>query len=182
MHVDSAAALSAAINERADDLGGEAFAEEFIDGREFNLALLADESGLPQVLPPCEIVFQEYEREKPKIVGYKAKWDEHSFEYGHTPRRYEFPARDQPLLKRLTEIALLCWLAFDLHGHARVDFRVDHQGKPYVLEVNANPCIAPDAGFAAALEYAGVPYVKAIERIVLDVPSSRLASRQVISP
>jgi D-alanine-D-alanine ligase len=194
---DSAEALGDAIDQRADDLGGEAFAEEYIDGREFNLALLAEggddhfhvpenartssappRGQDPELLPPCEIVFDHYDRDKPRIVNYSAKWDEHSFEYAHTPRRYEFPAHDQPLLERMKNIALRCWQAFDLHGHARVDFRVDEQGNPFVLEVNANPCLSPDAGFAAALQLAGISSVDAIQRIVADVPSARRMARQ----
>lgn len=180
VEVDSVAALRDAIDERVDDLGGEAFAEEFIDGREFNFALLATGAVRPQLLPPCEIMFEEFS-DKPKIVNYSAKWDEHSFEYAHTPRRYEFPAHDQPVLDRMKQISLRCWQAFDLHGHARVDFRVDERGEPFVLEVNANPCLSPDAGFAAALDCAGIPYAAAVERIVSDVPSSRLAARPAVS-
>jgi D-alanine-D-alanine ligase len=53
-------------------------------------------------------------------------------------------------------------------GYARVDFRVDERGKPWILEVNANPCLSPDAGFAAALREAGIPYEEAIRRILFD--------------
>jgi D-alanine-D-alanine ligase len=63
------------------------FAEQFVDGREFNLALLAGTGG-PEVLPPAEIVFVDYPAGKPKIVSYQAKWDEASFEYTHTVRRF----------------------------------------------------------------------------------------------
>jgi D-alanine-D-alanine ligase len=47
-----------------------------------------------------------------------------------------------------------------------VDFRVDVNGRPWVLEVNANPCLSPDAGFAAALKQAGIPFVEAVKRIL----------------
>jgi D-alanine-D-alanine ligase len=70
------------------------------------------------------------------------------------------------LLAELTDLALQCWTLFDLSGYARVDFRVDGHQRPWVLEVNANPCIAPDAGFAAALEQAGISFDQAIARIV----------------
>src|SRR5204862_2939274 len=80
----------------------------------------------------------------------------------------EFPASDQPLLRRLTELGRECWRLFDLSGYARVDFRVDEAGQPWILEVNTNPCISPDAGFAAALEYAGIGYDGGIERILND--------------
>ena len=79
-----------------------------------------------------------------------------------------FDESDQILLKTLRAIAIRCWDHFGLSGYARVDFRVDLMGNPWVLEINANPCLSPDAGFAAALERAGIPYTDAIERIIED--------------
>lgn len=143
------------------------FAERFIDGREFNLSVLAGPSG-PEVLPPAEIAFVDYPADKPKIVNYEAKWNEASFEYAHTVRRFADPDADGPLLAELKRLALRCWDVFALGGYARVDFRVDAAGQPWILEVNANPCLAPDGGFAAALEKADIPYADAMERIVRD--------------
>lgn len=146
---------------------GDRFVERFIEGREFNLSLLACANGAGAlVLPPAEIVFVDFPPEKPRIVGWAAKWDEASFEYSATPRRFDFPASDAPLLRELESLALACWSAFGLAGYARVDFRVDEAGKPWILEANANPCLAPDAGFVAALTQAGIAYESAIERIV----------------
>ena len=86
----------------------------------------------------------------------------------HTPRRFDFAAADLPLLTRLKDIARNCWRAFGLRGYVRVDFRIDATGRPFVLELNANPCLSPDAGFAAALSRAGIPFVAAIGRIVRE--------------
>ncbi len=170
--------LAAALRERLPLLGGEGFAERYIDGREFNLSLLAIEQPrgkaenpvLPrcEILPPAEIVFDGYDSGKPRVVGYRAKWDEGSFEYHHTPRRFDFGLQDASLLRTLHATARDCWDCFGLRGYARVDFRVDPQGKPYVLEVNTNPCLSPDAGFAAALERANLPFLHAIARIMAD--------------
>ncbi len=143
------------------------FAERFIDGREFNLALLAGPDG-PKVLPPAEIVFDGFPADKPRIVGYQAKWDKDSFEYAHTVRRFADPSVDGALLAELERLALRCWEVFGLGGYARVDFRVDAQGRPWILEVNSNPCLSPDSGFAAALEKAGIPYADAMERIARE--------------
>jgi len=65
-------------------------------------------------------------------------------------------------------LARKCWIVFGLRGYVRVDFRVDRDGQPWILEINTNPCISPDAGFAAALAQAGIPYEEAIRRIVED--------------
>ena len=64
------------------------FIEDFIDGREFNMSVLAGKDG-PEVLPPAEIVFVDYGEDKPRIVDFKAKWEMDSFEYANTVR--EFP-------------------------------------------------------------------------------------------
>lgn len=143
------------------------FAEQFIEGREFNLSLLASEKG-PVVLPPAEIQFLEFPADKPKIVGHNAKWDDLSMESVNTPRRFDFPSSDRPLLDELSALARRCWSAFQLRGYARVDFRVDMDGQPWVLEVNANPCLSADAGFAAAVSRAGLSFQAAIQHILAD--------------
>lgn len=147
--------------------GGAFFAERFVDGREFNLSVLAGKHG-PRVLPPAEILFEGFGPDRAKIVDYAAKWDESSFAYSHTPRRFDFPESDRGLLDRLSALAFSCWKVFNLAGYARVDFRVDPENRPFILEVNANPCLSPDAGFAAALERAGIPYTGAIGAILAD--------------
>lgn len=149
-------------------LGRECFAEKFIEGREFNLSLLAGERG-PEVLSPAEIVFDDYPPDKARVVDYRSKWIEDSFEYHHTPRNFTFSQEDEPLLLQLTDLARQCWNVFDLRGYARVDFRVDGTGRPWVLEVNTNPCLSPDAGFCAAVEQSGLTFTQAIEQIIKDI-------------
>ena len=110
----------------------------------------------------------DFPADKPRIVGYAAKWAEDSFECRHTVRRFVDQRQEGPLCRQLGEIALRCWDVFQLRGYARVDFRVDSSGQPWVLEINANPCISPDAGFAAALAERGIPYSAAIRRIIVE--------------
>ncbi len=160
------------IDTRSRHLGHTCFAEQFIDGREFNLSLIAADDG-PRVLPPAEIDFATFPAGKPRIVGYAAKWDEQAMEFAGTPRRFDFPAADSPLLDRLAGLALDCWRIFDLAGYARVDFRVDSHGQPWILEVNANPCLSPDAGFAAAFHRAEISFERAVEWIVNDAMRDR---------
>ena len=152
---------------RASGLGGSCFAEVFVDGREFNISVLAGSAG-PLVLPPAEITFNGFEAGKPRIVGYRAKWEEDSFEYQHTPRRFDFSDRDDTLLEMLTADTVSCWERFMLGGYARIDFRVDKDGVPWILEVNANPCLSPDAGFAAAVTRAGLTFTDAVAMIIAD--------------
>jgi D-alanine-D-alanine ligase len=163
----SAARLRERMLERAALLRGDVFAEAYIAGREFSVAVLAGPDG-PEVLPPAEMQFVDFPAGQPRIVGYRAKWDAGSFEYHHTPRRFDFPPRDQPLLAELCRRARACWDLLGLRGYARVDFRVDEAGQPWVLEINANPCLSPDAGFAPAGERAGLSFPHVVARILAD--------------
>ena len=146
--------------------GRELFVEAYVEGREFNLALLEQAGRQPQVLPPAEIQFQSFPAGKPRIVDYTAKWESGSMEFAQTPRRFDFPDPDRGLLETLKDLALRCWELFTLRGYARVDFRVDAAGQPWVLEVNTNPCLSPDAGFLAAAARAGLSPVEVVRRIV----------------
>jgi len=143
------------------------FCEEYIHGREFNLSILDSPTG-PQVLPPAEIRFT-YPEDKPRILGYKAKWDEESFEYKNTIRSFDFSDHDNQIISDLEKTALQCWKIFDLKGYARVDFRVDEQGNIFVLEINANPCISPDSGFVAAATMAGLNNCDVVRRIIPEI-------------
>jgi len=152
---------------KADGLGGACFAERFIEGREFNISVIAGPGG-PVILPPAEIIFEDYDETMPRIVDYRAKWDETSFAFQHTPRQFDFAPADEALLHAIKALTLDCWKIFGLNGYGRVDFRVDSQRQPWILEVNTNPCLSPEAGFAAALKQGGLTFTEAIERILED--------------
>lgn len=167
---ENSAQLAAALSRRLPLLAGEGFAEAFVEGREFNVSLLCG-----TVLPIAEIEFEKYPAGKPRIVGYAAKWEEGTREYHATPRRFPTGREDADLLGQLSLISQTCWKAFGLDGYARVDFRVDGSGKAWVLEINSNPCLSPDAGFAAAIDRAGMTYTEAIATILADAIGPRHA-------
>jgi len=165
--------LERLILQRSKQLGFECFAEQYIEGREFNISLLAGDGG-PDVLPAAEIRFNLPEGSR-NIVDYRAKWEQDSDEYQGTMRSFDFPVHDSVLIETLNSIALQCWDSFELTGYNRVDFRVDANGKPFVLEINANPCISPDSGFVAAAQRAGLTYPMIIERILHEVIPDKIA-------
>jgi D-alanine-D-alanine ligase len=144
------------------------FIEDFIDGREFNISVLAGKNG-PEVLPPAEIVFVNYEDEKPRIVDFKAKWEMDSFEYINTVREFPGKSLNKTLEKNLKESAIACWHLFGLKGYARVDARIDTNENVFVIEINANPCISPESGFVAATKEAGYPFKDVLRRIIDDL-------------
>ena len=156
--------LKQQIHDRQRLIGKACFAERYIDGREFNLSLLGRPAGA-ELMPPAEMTF-DYPDGLPKIMDYKAKWVDGTLEYAGTQRRFDLPPTDGDLVERLRHIAKQCWDLFHLHGYARVDFRVDSGGRPFVLEINANPCITAWSGFSAACEKGGLSYPEMVERIV----------------
>lgn len=156
-------AISRELETRERTYGGRFFAEAYVPGREFNVSLLAGADG-PRALPVAEIVFEGYSDAAPRIVDYAAKWDADSSQYQGTRRR--FVSEDESALsQRLQELALHCWYGFELDGYARIDFRVAGE-QIAILDVNANPCLAPDAGFRAALDRSEIAFQRALERII----------------
>ncbi|TFH11340.1 MAG: D-alanine--D-alanine ligase [Nitrosomonadales bacterium] len=159
--------------------GGEWFAERFIDGREFNLSLLPIENGKLRVLPPAEICFVNFPKDRPKIVDYAAKWDTDSKAYHATQRSFEFAPGDQSLLLKLEKICHQCWQVFGLRGAARIDFRVDPNGNPWILEINANPCLSSDAGFMGAAKEAELSTQDVIKKLIPSAILIRVLSKDV---
>ncbi|OGI07523.1 MAG: hypothetical protein A2Y40_08395 [Candidatus Margulisbacteria bacterium GWF2_35_9] len=162
---NSGQALNDFILDRNERLHDHFFAEEYIDGREFNISIIGPDSN-PTVLPPAEMQFFNFPKDKAKIVSYAAKWEETTFEYKNTSRTFTFKDSDKKLLDELKQISLNCWKLFGLNAYARVDFRVDKHNRPWILEVNANPGIAEDSGFVAAAKESGLSYKEMIEIII----------------
>jgi D-alanine-D-alanine ligase len=134
--------------------------EEFLSGREFNVALLAND-----VLPIAELDYTALPNNYPPIVTFDAKWIEDSPDYKQTP--VICPAViDEPLRADLARIGRDAFHALGCRGYARVDIRLDRNGRPVVMEVNPNPDISPDAGFARSALRAGIEYDELVERIV----------------
>lgn len=162
--VVSGARVRHEIAERAMRYGGRFFCEKFIEGREFNVALVEDLDAV-RVLPIQEIDFAGFPDNRNRIVDFAAKWNDEDVAYHTTNRRFGIEKENPAFARHLTEISKTVWREFSLRGYARIDFRVD-DGNPYVLEINANPAISPDAGFAAAAGEAGISYAALLEELL----------------
>ena len=137
-----------------------ALIEEFIAGREFNAAVIGD--TILEALPVSEIRFHDGLPQQ--IVSYSGKWLEDSHEYAATepicPAHLE--KKDQLAIQ---QVALKACRLAGCRDYARVDIRL-RDGIPYILEINANPDISPDAGLARAARAAGIEYPILIDRII----------------
>lgn len=140
-----------------------ALVEEYINGRELNIAILGDTD--PKALPISEINFDEMPDHLYNIVSYQAKWDPHHEAYHKTipicpaklPSRLEMKAKD---------IALRSFKFMGCRDYARVDMRLSKDNELYVLEVNPNPDLTEGAGFMRSMDAAGYSYVRALKKII----------------
>jgi D-alanine-D-alanine ligase len=129
--------------------------ESFIDGREFNVSVM--ENGAVTPLPVSEIDFSAMPKDMPRILGYEAKWFEDNPLYQKTPPVCPAPV-DDDVRANLQALAAAAFRTMGCRDYARVDFRMDAKGRPFILEVNPNPDISTNAGYARALKAAGIEY------------------------
>jgi D-alanine-D-alanine ligase len=139
-----------------------ALVEEFIDGREVNVAILGNNP--PVVLPISEIDFSHLPSHLPKIVSYEAKWIPNTDYYEKTIPICPAPLEPE-LERKIKDIALSCYKIMGCRDYARVDMRIDKEGNPYVLEVNPNPDLSRNAGFMRSASVYGLTPEETIVKI-----------------
>ncbi len=165
--VTSQKQLVARVNYLRANYGPSVLIEQFVVGREFNVAVM-EQDGVPATLPFSEILF-EPPADHPDlwpIVSFDAKWRPGTVDFTATPAKNPAENVSPELHAAVADLALKAFRLVGCRDYARVDFRVDEQGRPFVLEVNPNPCISPLAGLAAGLETARVPYPEFIVSLV----------------
>ncbi|MBN2145635.1 MAG: ATP-grasp domain-containing protein [Candidatus Aureabacteria bacterium] len=149
--------LKAAYKMIRKQVGQRILIEDYIEGREINVSILDGET-----LPLSEIDYSNMKSGHPHILTYEAKWQKRSEAY--IGSKAICPAKiNSQLEHKIIDMALHVYHAMRLRHYGRVDFRVDHNDNPYVIDVNPNPCLSPDAGFVRALKQKGWDYKKMIE-------------------
>jgi D-alanine-D-alanine ligase len=143
--------------------GGDAIAEQYIDGRELYVTVIGNQRL--QVLPIRELIFGGHEEGEPRIATYKVKWD---------PKYRERHGIDYQFVRNLPAgmtdaIPKLCkriYRILDLSGYARMDLRLSKDGRVYVLDVNPNAALASIDDMAFSAEKAGMNYPQFIQRLL----------------
>ena len=161
--VRDAAALRARSRELMREYKQAVIAERYIEGREINVTVMGNGASA-RTLPLHEIDFAAMPSDRPHIVSYAAKWEESHVDYVGTkpvPLRDATPA----LIAAVQEVALAAYRAVELRDYGRVDLRVDASGQPWVIDVNPNPDISPDAGVTRAAAAAGMTYPQMVAEI-----------------
>jgi len=161
--VDDFASLEKQVALVSMSFGGKALVEEFIEGRELNATVLGNRKLT--VMPISEIVYS-LPPVMPRILTFAAKWEPDSIYFQGT--KSVCPAKiEDDEMQRIAKTAKAVFRLVGCRGYARVDMRLDPEGRLYVLEVNPNPDISPDYGAARQAEAAGMRYDQFIEQIVL---------------
>ena len=136
-----------------------ALVEDYISGREFTVGMLGERR--PKVLPPMEVVFLD-DKERHPVYSFELKQD------WSTKVRYDVPANLEPAhQKTLERAARECFIALGCRDVARVDFRMDAQGRVYFLECNPLPGLAPGwSDLVLIAKAAGIEYNALIAEIL----------------
>ena len=163
--VTNQAALDERVALMLERYGPPVLVEEYIAGREFCVGLF--ERPELAFLPIAEYEFLAGEdRGVWPIITYDGKWKADSSDYDMSPMRFPAQNVSPELARRLGEITEQTYRLFGCRDYARLDFRVNAAGEPFVLEVNSNPGLNPEAGFALGLESMGFPWASLIVQLV----------------
>lgn len=142
-----------------------AVVEEFIEGREFTVAVVGNP---PRVLGIGEINFSNIPKKEPKIISYKTKWD------AEKPLDTIFPADiDVSLKNRIEKYALKAFQAIGCRDYVRIDVRVSENRRIYILEINTNPVVSPESGFEDAAKSSGIQYSNFLRELVENTLARR---------
>jgi len=155
-------ALERAVKAVHDRFGQPALVEAFIAGREIYVPLLGNAPR--EALPLSEIQFGKAFEGKPNIVSYKAKWECDSPEF--VDSNSGLCALDAPLRETLVQTARAAFEALECRDYGRVDLRLSADNIPFVIDVNPNCDLNPEAGFAKAAQAAGIDYATLAFRLV----------------
>ncbi len=160
------AALGKVVSEVLRTFHQPALVEQFIVGREIYVPILGNPGGSKprRTLPLSEIHFGAYFEDRPKVVTYRAKWDVDSEEYVDSPSG--LCNLDRVTEARVVKTALAAFDALGCRDYGRIDLRVSTDGVPYVIDVNPNCDLHPEAGFARSATAAGISYGELAQDLV----------------
>lgn len=146
-----------------ESIGTAAIVEQYVDGRELYVGVLGNQ--VLQAMPVWELFFTNMPPEAKRIATDRVKWSvkyQEKYEIQSGPA-HELPA---PVADRIQHLCKRTFRALELSGYARIDLRMDAEGRVWVIEANPNPQIARGEDFAESAAAAGISYDSLIQRIV----------------
>jgi D-alanine-D-alanine ligase len=159
MDADSVCENAEALKRARSRISGPTLVEEFMPGREFAVSLWGQH--YPEHFSIGETVF----RNGLRLVTYSAKWHVESAAFADSPMYYDSEIKPE-LRRSIVAAAKGAWHAVGARHLLRVDLRLDHEGRPRVLDVNPNPEIAPEVGISRAVREAGWAWPDFIHKLV----------------
>ncbi|HSK08042.1 MAG TPA: ATP-grasp domain-containing protein [Vicinamibacterales bacterium] len=160
--VDNQAQLERRVQFVHESLGTAAIVEQFIDGRELYVGVIGNERL--QVFPVWEMFFTNMPENSRRIATERVKWNT-KYQERHGIQT-DLAVLADGLGERIQHLARRAYRALDLSGYARIDVRLDDEGRPYVIEANPNPQLAYGEDFAESAEKIGISYEQLLERIM----------------
>jgi D-alanine-D-alanine ligase len=145
-----------------ENIGTDAIAEQFIDGREIYVGVLGNTRL--QTLPAWELVIEKSLPNEPLIATAKVKHD-----LGYQEKRgVQLQAADlpEPLAAQIARLSRRIYRLLELSGYARIDYRLDANGTLWFLDANPNPDISEPEELASAAKHAGMSYAALLSRIM----------------
>ncbi|CCV10499.1 ATP-grasp domain-containing protein [Mesorhizobium sp. STM 4661] len=140
----------------------DAIVEEYIDGREICVALLGN--GELEVLP---LVEQDFGDRETRLMNWDAKFVAAAAVPKICPAQIE-----SGLETMLRDISVATFRACNCQDYARVDFRIDRSGQPFVLEIGSMPTLDMSSSYSVAAATAGYSFSSLVNRI-LDIAHTR---------
>lgn len=146
-----------------DNIGTDAIAERYIEGREIYVGVLGNDRLV--ALPPIELVFEKMPASAALIATAKVKHDvAYQKKRGIALRAAE--GLEPEVKERIARLAKRIYKTLELDGYARIDFRLSSTNVPYFLDANPNPDISDGEELASAAALIGMSYGDLISRIL----------------
>jgi D-alanine-D-alanine ligase len=160
--VENADQLARRVQFIHDSLGTAAIVEQFIEGRELYVGVIGNDRL--DAFPVWEMSFDRMPDNRWHIATERVKWStQYQKKHGIMT---DMATLDAPAIERIHRIAKRAYRALDLNGYARVDLRMDDEGRAFVLEANPNPNLAYGEDFAESGEKSGLAYERLLDRIL----------------
>jgi len=143
-------------------IGTDAIAEQYIDGREFYVGVVGNQRLM--TLPIWELLLTKLPEDAPRIATSKIKWDlKYQQKVGVQTHEADLP---ENVAERIRRVCKRAYRILGLTGYARMDLRVTDDGQVYIIEANPNPQLAYGEDFAESAHHAGIAYEPLLQRIL----------------
>ena len=145
------------------NVGTAALCEEYVEGRELTIGVLGNQRL--ETSPVWEVFMDNLPDGAPNVYTSRVKWDQ---SYQKQIGLRTGPAEDlaEETAAKIDRVARRIYRALGLSGFARIDMRMDDEGKVWILEANPNPDLSFGEDFAEGFERRGYSYPQLIQKLL----------------